>query len=121
GARLVDRTAARPEGDRHADGVVPPVTLRHPVGPAGTVQLELLQGGPLQTPEIACRGGGGQSALRGGLRTAETRLWRSLDAACLHGAGPAQSSERGGMAHGPGVDQQWLTDGSLQLRGRTGR
>ena len=96
-------------------------TLRHPLRPAGAVQLELLQERPLPAPEVARRGGGGQPASGGWLRAPETRLRRSVDAARLHGSGPAQSPERRGMAHGPGVDQQRLPDGPHQLRGRTGR
>ena len=91
--------------------------VRDEAGAARAVQLGLLQERPLPAPEVAGRGGGRHAAPGGRLRAAEARLWRAVDAAVLHGPGPAQSAVGGGLAHRQGVDQQRLADVAHQLRG----
>ena len=85
------------------------------------VQLGLLQERPLQAPEVAGRGCGRHTAPGGWLRTAEARLWRTVDAAVLYGPGSAQSAIRRRLAHRFRVDQQRLPDGAHQLRRRSAR
>ena len=57
----------------------------------------------------------------GRLRATEARLRRAVDAAVLHGPGPAQPAVGRGLAHRQGVDQQRLADVPHQLRRRAGR
>ena len=57
----------------------------------------------------------------GRLRDAEAGLRRAVDAAVLHGPGPAQPAVGGGLAYGQRVDQQRLAHVAHQLRRRAGR
>ena len=104
-----------------AGGGVPRFEVRHEPVLRVHVQLGLLQERALPAPEVAGRGGRRHAAPGRRLRAAEARLWRAVDAAVLHGPGPAQPAVGRGLAHRQGVDQQRLADGAHQLRRGTDR
>ena len=121
GAGLESGAAARSGGNRHACRDVPGQQVRDEAGAARALHLGLLQERPLQAPEVASRGRGRHAAPDGRLRATEARLRRAVDAAVLHGPGSAQPTVGGGLAYGPGVDQQRLAHVAHQLRRRAGR
>ena len=63
----------------------------------------------------------GTLRLVGGYETAEAGLRRAVDAAVLHGPGPAEPAVGRRLAHRQGVDQQRLVDVAHQLRRRADR
>ena len=110
-----------PAGDRNADEGVPGIEVRDDAGAADAVQVRLLQERPLPAPEVAGRSGRRHAAPGRRLRAAEARLRRAVDAAVLHGPGPAEPAVGRGLAHRQGVDQQRLADVAHQLRRGTDR
>ena len=89
--------------------------IRHPLHPAGAVQLRLLQERPLRPVEEPRRSGHRYPEAGGRPRVPGPRLGRVVPAAQLHGPGPAQSPQRGGLAHRRGMDQQRFPDAPHQL------
>ena len=92
------------------------IEVRDEAGAEGTVHVGLLQERALPAPEVAGRGGRRHAAPGGRLRAAEARLRRAVDAAVIHGPGPAEPAVGRGLAHRQGVDQQRLADVAHQLR-----
>ena len=78
--------------------------LRHQVRAPHAVQLRLLQERPLLPHQEPHGSGGGDSAAGRWVRVPLPWNRRHVSAVLLHGPGPAQPAQRGGMAHWQGVD-----------------
>ena len=75
---------------------------------------------PLRPPQESRRGGRGYSEVGGRRRIPGAGHRRDIPPAQLHGPGPAEPSQRRGLAHRRGVDQQRLFDAAGEFYRRLG-